>query len=313
MAVTARRLARSVGKIRNVLVVLVAVIAGVSYPMGAQYVQPVTVLIVTLLIYSSLRGVRISRRRLTPSLGSIGIVVALTYLVIPVVGIAWSRLYLTGDSLLGAAIVLSAPSTAGSAIVWTRLAGGNEELSGITSIATITLAPLLTPIVLLWAVGHIQSLPIVELGTNLLLVTAAAIALRVLVPDEALGDTVVKYGSVVAIMLLIYAGVATAGLAGTRLLLAAEIGLLVLVVFVVGLLGVLLLRAVSGRGRDELLSMFFSATLKNLGISLFIVLSIGSTIAVHAIIVYYVSQQLFSALLVEGLIDRFRAIAVGRR
>ena len=296
--------AKHVRRVRNVLVVLVAVVAGVVYPAGAQYVQPVTELIVILLLYSSLRGVEITRERFAASLGSVGVVLVLSYLLIPAVGIGWSRLYLADGSLLGVAIILSAPATAGSSIVWTRLGRGNEELSGMASLASIAFAPLLTPVVLFLLVGHIHSLPVVDLGSKLLVIIAAAITLRYFVPLDAVDDRTVEYGSIASIMLLIYAGVGRTGLENTTALFVGQIGSLVLVVFVVGFLAVLLLHVASDRSREDLLSLFFTGTLKNLGISLFVVLSYGSTIAIQAIIVYYVSQQLVSALFVDGLADR---------
>ena len=304
MALVPHGYAKQVRRIRNVLVVIVAVIAGVLYPVGAQYVQAITELIVILLLYSSLRGVEITSDRIAGSLGSIVGVLLLSYLLIPAVGIGWSRLYLADGSLLGVAIILSAPATAGSSIVWTRLGRGNEELSGMTSLASIAVAPLLTPVVLFLLVGQFHSLPVVDLGTKLLVIIAAAITMRYLVPPGSIDDRAVEYGSIASIMLLIYAGVGRTRLEHTTALFVVQIGSLVLVVFVVGLLVVSLFYAASGANREDLLSVFFAGTLKNLGISLFVVLAYGSTIAIQAIIVYYVSQQLFSALLVDGLAER---------
>jgi len=178
----------------------------------------------------------------------------------------------------------------------------------MTSLASIAFAPLLTPVVLYLLVGHIHSLPVVDLGGKLLLIIAASITLRYLVPLDGVDERTVEYGSIASIMLLIYAGVGQTGLENTTALFVGLIGSVVLVVFVVGLLAVLVIYAASERSPEELLSVFFAGTLKNLGISLFVVLAYGSTIAIQAIIVYYVSQQLFSALLVDGLADRLGSL-----
>ena len=311
MGPVTRTLATRVARIRNVLIVLLAVAAGVLFPGGAAYVRPVTVFIVTLLVYSSIRGVSVTRQRLSRAVEPVATASVLTFILVPAVGITWAKLSLSDGSLLGVAVVLSAPATAGSAIVWTRLCDGNEELSGMTAIASIALAPLLMPIVLFGLVGNLHSLDVVGLATKLFLVIVLAVGLRRLVPEDVVGESTVEYGSLVAISLLIYAGVGGAGLADTSLGFLGRIGSLVLVVFLVGLLAASALRAVSARRRPDLLAVLFAGTLKNLGISLFVVLSLGSDAAIHAVIVYYVGQQLLSALVVDGVADGVLAIALG--
>lgn len=107
--------------LRHVMVVLFAVGLGVVVPQAAHAVTSVSLLIVAFLVFSSLRGTTIARgdpsRFLLPATS----VLTITYFVIPLLGVSWARYLLSGDALLGAAVVLSAPATAGSAIVWTRL------------------------------------------------------------------------------------------------------------------------------------------------------------------------------------------------
>lgn len=309
----ANRLASYLRRLRNVLVVLLAVAVGVLYPTGAAFVQPFTVAIVTFLVFSSLRDVSLTWGRLRSSAGPIGIVLVVSYLVIPTVGILWARLFLDDAALLGVAAMLAAPTTAGSAIVWTRVGGGNDELSGITSLASIALAPVVTPLVLIWLVGEFHALPVVPLATQLLLITAAAVGLLAIVPTETVDDGTIEWGSVGAILLLIYAGVGTAGIGTISVTFLAHVGLLVGVVFAVGLLVGLVLCLASNRSREDVLSVFYSGTLKNLGISLVVVLPLGSTVAIHAIIVYYVSQQLFSAVLLDGLALGVHEVVIGDR
>lgn len=309
----ATRLSSYLRRLRNVLVVLVAVAVGVLYPAGSAYVQPFTAAIVTFLVFSSLRGVSLTRRRLRSSLGPTGIVLAVSYLAIPAVGILWARLFLDDGALLGVAAMLAAPTTAGSAIVWTRVGGGNDELSGITALASIALAPVVTPLVLVWLVGEFHALPVVPLATQLLVIIAVAVALLAVVPADAIGDGTIEWGSVGAILLLIYAGVGTAGIATTSVRFLAHVGLLVGVVFAVGLFVGLVLCLATNRSRGDILSVFYSGTLKNLGISLVVVLPFGSTVAVHAIIVYYVSQQLLSAVLLDGLAIGVHEMVFGER
>lgn len=288
-------------RLRNVLAVLVAVGIGIIYPSGAAFVQPLTGVIVTLLVFSSLRGISLTSGRLRDSVVLIGTVLFISYVAIPVVGIRWAGVFLEDGALLGAAAMIAAPATAGSAIVWTRVAGGNDELSGIASLASIGLAPVMTPLLLVWLVGEVHALPIAPLASQLLFITAGAVALLAIVPDDAVADTTLEWGSVAAILLLIYAGVGTAGIGDASVALLAYIGGLVVVVFTVGIAAAIVLCVATDRDRNDVMSVFYTATLKNLGISLVVVLPLGSTAAIHAVIVYYVSQQFLSAVLLDGL------------
>lgn len=288
-------------RFRNVLIVLIAVGIGIVYPSGAVFVQPLTGVIVTLLVFSSLRGISLTDGHLRDSMVFIWVVLLISYGVIPTVGIRWAGFFLEDGALLGAAAMLAAPATAGSAIVWTRVAGGNDELSGIGSLASIGLAPIMTPFLLVWLVGEVHAIPIAPLASQLLFITAGALLLLVIVPDDAVADTTLEWGSVAAILLLIYAGVGTAGIGNASVTLLAHVGGLVIVVFAVGIAAAIGLCVATDWDRTEVMSVFYTGTLKNLGISLVVVLPLGSTAAIHAVIVYYVSQQFLSAVLLDGL------------
>ena len=296
-------------RLQNVLLVLLSVVAGVLFPSMAPYVQRVTLLIVAFLVYSSLVGVTIDSDRLAESALPVAAVLAISYVVVPLVGVSSAGLFLSDGMLLGIAAILSAPATAGSAIVWTRMANGNAELSGIATLSSLALAPVVTPVVLSEVASHSLSLPIARLETNLLLVTVAAILLLAVVPTDAVSEVAMRYATLLSIALLIYAGVGTAGLSRASFEVVGRIGLVAMVVFVAGLAtGVLAVRAIGG-SRDDLVAVFFSGTLKNLGISMLIVLSATSQAAIFAVIGYYVSQQVASALLVDGISTSVDAIA----
>lgn len=296
-------------RLQNVLLVLLSVVAGVLFPSMAPYVQRVTLLIVAFLVYSSLVGVTIDSDRLAESALPVAAVLVISYVVVPLVGVSWAGLFLSDGMLLGIAAILSAPATAGSAIVWTRMANGNAELSGIATLSSLALAPVVTPVVLSEVASGSLSLPIARLETNLLLVTVAAILLLAVVPADAVSEVAMRYATLLSIALLIYAGVGTAGVSRASFEVVGRIGLVAMVVFVAGLAtGVLAVRAI-GRSRDDLVAVFFSGTLKNLGISMLIVLSATSQTAIFAVIGYYVSQQVASALLVDGLSTSIDAIA----
>lgn len=292
---------RYVRRLRNLLVVLVAVGVGIAFPEAAPFVQRLTLPVVAFLLYSSLAGVTVSRDRLVESVLPVLAVLCLSYAVVPFVGIYWATRHLPDGMVLGIAAILAAPATAGSAIVWTRVARGNTELSGIATLSSLLLAPVLTPLVLSTATDLTLPFPVSELQTNLLLITGVAVALVVVVPRGTLNDRLMRSLTTLSIALLIYAGVGSTGFTPDSFVAVGRVALLTIVVFTGGLLGGLLTVRTLGLTHRELVAVFFSGTLKNLGIALFIVLSTSSHVALVAVISYYVSQQLFSALLVDSL------------
>lgn len=292
-----------VRQLRNVSLVLLAVAAGVAYPEGARVVEPLTLLLVTFLVYTSMDGVSVQatewRSYARPVLGVLG----LSYVVVPVVGTVLGRLLLPAGSLLGVTAMLAAPATAGSAIVWTRVADGNDELSGLSAITSISVAPFAMPALLVALTGHTLSVPVTRLTANLLVITVGAAVLVAVVPAGTLGETTVTASSMLAIGLLIYAGVGGIGVGTVSVALLGRVTALVLAVFVVGFLGsYLYTRAIRGP-REDFLATFFTSTLKNLGVTLLVVFSVGSELAIFAVIAYYVGQQVLSALLVDLLFD----------
>ncbi len=300
MLSTERSYGFSFARLRNVAVVLLAVGLGAVAPQAAYVVETLTLLIVTFLMYSSLRGTRISPEDVPAFLFPTAAVLVLTYVAIPLLGISWARVLLSDDPLVGVAVMLAAPATAGSAIVWTRSSRGNAELSGLTSASTILLAPLVTPYVLARLLGERVDLPMVRLELELLFIIAASVLLLLTLPNGWLGDRTIDFGSEASIFLLIYAGVGTAGLSETSTASVLHVGLVAFAVFVVGLVGALVFASLLSLDRGDLPAVFFSGTLKNLGIALLIVFSFGNDQILLTVIVYYVCQQLYSAAIVDG-------------
>lgn len=286
-------------RIRNVLLVLLSVAAGILFPDGAHLVQRVTLPIVTFLVYSSLVGISVRRDRIAQSVLPVFAVLLVSYLVVPAVGGTWARLFLDDGTALGIVAIIATPATAGSAIVWTRVARGNVELSGIATLSSLAVAPVVTPLVLSQLTSRSLSIPVGELATKLLLITVAAVVLLAVVPDDAVSEGAMQYAAALSIALLIYAGVGATEAVPTSLVVLGRVGLVAVVVFAVGLLSGILAVRLLGGSRNDLVAVFFSGTLKNLGISMLIVLSIHSPTAIFAVVGYYVSQQVVSALLVD--------------
>lgn len=286
-------------RLRNVLLVLLAVAAGALFPQGAPLVQRLTLPIVTFLVYSSLVGISVDRESVASSVLPVAGVLFVSYAVVPLVGGTWAGFFLSDGMALGIVAILATPATAGSAIVWTRVARGNVELAGIATLSSLAVAPLLTPLVLSQLTDRSIPVPVGTLATDLLLVTVTAVALLVVVPTDAVNEGAMRYAAALSIALLIYAGVGTTGTLPTSFAVLGRIGLVTAVVFAAGLVSAVLVVRLTEGTREDLVAVFFSGTLKNLGISMLIVLSVPSQAAIFAVVGYYVSQQMASALLVD--------------
>jgi|GEM_PF-1439436 len=297
------------GRLQNVLLVLTAVVAGLLFPTGATYIQQLTILIVGFLVYSSLVGVTVDRSYLTESLLSIVTILFISYGVVPFLGVTWAKVLLSEGSLLGVVAILSAPATAGSAIVWTRMANGNAKLSGIATLASIALAPVVMPILLSSLTSRSLTVPIQDLMFNLLAVILLGLLFLALVPSGVISERAMQYATMVSIALLIYAGVGTVGVSGMSFEIVGRLGLVALFVAMLGILCAYTAVQTLRIGKSDLSAILFSGTLKNLGIAFLIVLSTTSQEAVFAVIGYYVAQQVISALLIDGINTEIDALA----
>lgn len=286
-------------RFENVGLVLAAVALGVLVPGPGRYVDVLVTPLVIFLVYGSIRGLSLA----SVEYRSYGLVVlcsiGISYLVLPFGGIRLADAFLTGDALLGMAIVLAAPTTAGSAIIWTRLAGGDSELAALVSIASLGVAPLLTPLVLSSLLGEQVALPVETMVVDLLVIVVGGTALVLVAPERLVSDAAVDRGSGLAILLLLYSSIASVEI-GT----VDPAAFAVVAAFVVSLLGVgfMLVRAAGRRlgvDRSTYLPLFFTGGLKNLGIALLIAVAYRSAMVVVVVVTYYVLQQLVGATVAD--------------
>ncbi|WP_336362080.1 bile acid:sodium symporter [Halalkalicoccus salilacus] len=286
-------------RFENVGLVLAAVVLGVAVPEPGRYADVLVTPLVIFLIYGSLRGITLT----DVEYGSYGLVIlcslAVSYLVLPFGGIRVANALLSGDALIGMAIMLAAPTTAGSAIIWTRLAGGDSKLAAFASISSLGVAPLLTPAVLSALLDRRVVMPIETMVVDLLVIVGGGVALLITIPDRLVSERLVDRGSGVAILLLIYSSIASVDV---RAIDPASFGTVSL--FVLFLLGggFVLVRAISnvmGIDRSTYLPFFFTGGLKNLGIALVIAFTYRSAMVVVVIVTYYVLQQLVGAVIAD--------------
>lgn len=284
---------------KNILLVLFAVSLGILIPDYSQYTQPLVTVLVVFLVYSSLRDTDINDMDVRFYGCFITISVGISYFLLPVVGIQIVDHLVVDRASIGFAIMLSAPTTAGSAIIWTRLSGGDVELSTIMSVISLMIAPIMTPLLLLFLIDSQINVPVYSVVANLGVILIGAISLNKYLPPQRFSEKTINVGTEIAILVLIYSSVGgldvgylpaveLAEIISTSFLLLGIGGLLSFV------LGYLLLENIS-----EVLSLFFTSSLKNLGIALLVAFSFSSSIAIAVIIIYYVAQQLLGATIAD--------------
>lgn len=294
-------------KFRSVLLVVAAVLLGLSVPVAAPFIRTFTPVIVAFLVYSSLVGVSFSKRELSRSATPIVVVLVISYGVVPFVGSTWGRLVLPDGMLLGLVAILAAPATAGSAIVWTRLSGGNEDVAGLATVLSLVSAPVITPGILRQFAARDSAVLLAGIEWQLSFIVLAAVVLVLLVPRGIRNETTLNYVTAGCIGSLIYAAVGTTGMEHPVLVLS-QVGTVAIVVLLAAtVVGVVYIVAVGGT-REDLVAIVFSGALKNLGIALLIVLASASPVALSTVIGYYVCQQILSALIVDGFSSRWDAV-----
>lgn len=298
---SARRALRRLRKLRSLLLVAAAVAAGAGVPGGGPYVEPLVTPLVAFLVYGSVRDLRPGDVDARAYAGLIGLSLAVSYVAVPLVGIRVARSLLANGSLVGAGIVLAAPTTAGSAIVWTRLAGGDDGLAAAASVASLVVAPLVTPLLLDALVGVDAAVPVADLFVDIALVVGGGLLAARIVPPDAVRPATVDRATGVAILLLIYAAVATAAVGAVSPANVGALALFAALVLAGGGVASLAVGGGIGIGRRLTLPLFFTGHLKNLGIALLVAVAVGSPAAVLAVVTYYVVGQFAGALIADAL------------
>ncbi|WP_049982752.1 bile acid:sodium symporter [Halorubrum sp. BV1] len=290
----------ALARFSNVLLVLGAAGVGVLAPQLSPYLDPLITPLVVFLVFTSLRGVRFESIDYSSYAAIVALSLGLSYVVLPLAGMRLVELALSDAAVIGFAVALSVPTTAGSAIIWTRLARGDAQLATIGSIASLLVAPAATPLVLTRLVGSRITVPTASILTDLAVIVVVGVLLTVVVPTDALAAETVDRASTVAILLLIYtavAGIGVFGIDGGALL--AIVGVAVLLFCAGAALTAGCQRAL-GIGRDQGVALCFTTNLKNLGVALLVTLPFADPLVTAAIIVYYVVQQTGGAVLADA-------------
>lgn len=284
---------------RSLLVVIAATLAGVAYPGFAAPLQPILPVLIAGLIFTSFYGLRIGD--LTARNVSLPVIVSLAclYLLVPLALYPVAAAVLSGELLLGVLVVLAAPLTAGSSIIWTRLSGGNTLLATIIAIVSLLLAPVAMPSIITLFADSTVELAVSDLFVELAVIILGAGAVAYLVPDGAISDGHLDDISLAAIAVVIYAGVGGSTLTIDAAQLAFVVGI---AVAALGLsAGIAYALYAGGLRRDDCISVFFSSSMKNLSVSVMVGAVFGGGAIIASITVFHVAQQLVSSSLVRRL------------
>ncbi|WP_049927938.1 bile acid:sodium symporter [Halopiger goleimassiliensis] len=283
----------------SLLIVVVATVAGVAVPSLAAPLEPLVPVFVGGLLFTAFYGFSVATLAVRDVSMLVVVSIVCLYLLVPVALSPVAAAVLSGELLLGALIVLSAPLAAGSSIVWTRLGGGNTVLATVIVLVSMLLAPLAMPTLLTRLAGSAVDVAVADLVVDLAVVVAGGGLLAALVPDGVVTDRQQDRFSLLALGALIYVGVGGSSLAvdGVQL---AFVG--VIAVAALGLsAGIAYALYARGTRSDDCVTVLFSSSMKNLSVSVMVGTVFGGGAIIASITVFHVVQQLVSSALVNRL------------
>jgi len=284
-------------KYKNVLVVLTSVVFGSIIPEYGSYFEPLITLFVIFLVYASIRGINIRQTQIMAYSKIVSISLVISFFILPVIGVEVAEILSSPNTVTGFAVALSAPTTAGSAIIWTRLSNADVELATIVSLVSILISPIVTPTILSNLVGSQINVPTVSILSNLFIIIAGGIVLTIIIPSNYISSSQINTGSTVIIFLLIYTSVSRIDI--KDLLISDLVPIFavstLLTIFMSGIL--LLSKYKYKMPLYTAIPMYLSINMKNLGIGLLISLSFSSSIVVITVIMYHILQQILGAFI----------------
>jgi len=283
----------------NIILIAVAVCAGVLVPNGGSHIQPAIPLLVVFLVYSFLRGFRLRDVDVASEARIAVLSLGISYVLLPLSGSYVARVFLPETAVRGFVIVFAAPTTAVSA-VWTRFSNGDVQLATTITVGSIVAAPIATPLLLIWLIGSEATIPVIGVLTDLLVVIGGGILLTALVPRSLLSERTVDTGAMGALMIILYASTAIVDIGTIDETELLAIGGVSTVLLGVGIGVSLWIERALGVDRTRTLPLFFTSSMKNLGIALVVSnLLQPDPLVVATIVTYFISQQIVGALVTD--------------
>jgi predicted Na+-dependent transporter len=284
-----------VGRFDTVALVGGAAVAGLVVP-GAGRLSPLITPLVVVLVYGSFRGASFgadARRGLGRLLVCVLVV---AFVLVPVVAAASARYLVPDTARLGVLVAAAAPTTAGSAIVWTRLDDGDVQGVTLAAVLTMALSPLATPAVLSQLVDTAANLDVLPVLRDLAIILVGGAALTSLVPDRLLTDDHVDTLSRVTVLVLVFVSVGAVDPGGVALAVVAGTALVALVTTAAAFGGARVGGPAFGLDADEVAALSFGGGMKNLGIALLVAESLGAGGAAIVVTTFYVTQQVVAGV-----------------
>ncbi len=234
----------------------------------------------------------------------------------------------SSDLALGLLVISAMPTTLASAVIWTRLAGGNDAFALVVTIASNMLSFVVAPMILFVTAGSFISLDPFEMVPKLALVVILPVVVgQVLTRVGGVSSLLSRHKVVLSVLsrlltvLIVFtavtAGVTGVRVGGDRLAMSALSALIVAVIAVHGAAVVLcwVQGKALGWGRSDRLAFVFTGAQKTLPAALYVCAEFFPTFSFATIpcVSYHVFQLLFDSWLVEIVRSRKRARStVGR-
>jgi len=287
----------TISKYKNMLVVLTSIVFGATIPRYSGYFEPFITVFVVFLVYASIRGINIKQTQLMAHSKMVSMSLVVSFFILPVIGVEVAKMLSSTSTVTGFAVALSAPTTAGSAIIWTRLSNADVELATIVSILSILISPIVTPTILSKLVGSQVSVPTVSILSNLFIIIAGGIALMIIIPSNYISSSQINTGSTIIIFLLIYTSVSRINI--QNLMISDLIPIFAISTLLTTLIGgvLLLSRYKYKTSMYTAIPMYLTINMKNLGIGILVSLSFSSSIVVITVIMYHILQQILGAFI----------------
>lgn len=290
----------ALARLKTAALVATAAALGLVAPFRALPLGLLVTPLVVILVYSSLRSIETETLR-SATVGPSIVSLLVSYVALPVAAVALGTLVLPRPAFVGVLAMVVGPTTAGSALVWTRLSSGNVAVAGLVSVASVAVAPVVTPAVLSLSLGAQVSIAPLSILRELGIVVGCGAVLAWVVPDDRITDDGIELLSLAAIVVLVYVGVVTNTTGETSL---GTIGPVAVAALAITCLGFVLSAGAGtflGFSVGQQRALYFTTSLKNLGIAIVV----GSALAVDgvgsAIVTYYVVEQLAGGLAVGFL------------
>lgn len=151
--------------------------------------------------------------------------------------------------------------------------------------------------------GNSVELSLFHVLIDLFLIIIFGIVLYIIIPSQIKTERRLDNASVVAIGTLVYIGIATSGIETIKFTALVPILFVTVGLLVASFIFIIVVGEIIGLHLKEITGLYFGSTMKNLGVAIAIASTISISGLVMPIIVFYATQQLFSALIVSIISD----------